>query len=162
MINKIWINIKLPLSILGTVFGHPAMIVVGAFLTLGLQEYLNVKFGLDLKITEASTSVIIFPLMLILVTFVRYCFFYFWNYERIKHLSFLDGFKFFVKFQMYQIALIPIYICMYKIILNNLGTGGGIVWVLCALSLLVVSIFVFIYMQIRLYKYKKFDFNKER
>ncbi|MDY0328108.1 MAG: hypothetical protein RBR07_07670 [Arcobacteraceae bacterium] len=161
MTNKVRNNIKFVLSIFGTIFGHPAMIVVGAFLTLGLQEYLNLKFGLDLKITEASTSVILFPLMLILVTFVRYCFFYFWNYERIKHLSFIDGFRFFVSLQLYQIVFIPLYIGI-QLTNFHLGTGGMIVLAIYFLALLILSIFVFAYMIIKLYKYEKFDLPKER
>jgi len=160
MTDKIWGNIKFVLTILGTIFGHPAMIVVGAFLTLGLQEYSNMKFGLDLKITESSTSVIIFPLMLIFVTFIRYCFFYFWNYERIKHLSFIDGFRFFISFQMYQIIFIPLYIGV-QITNFHLGTGGGIVLLYCSFAILLLAICVFVYMQIKLYKYEKFDLYKE-
>ncbi len=147
---KIKNNLKLLLSILGTVFGHPAIIVFGTYLTLALQEYLN--------IIQLSINIIIFPLTLIFLTFVRYCFFYFLNYEKIKHLSFIDGFRFFISFQLYQIIFIPFYMYLQVV---SFHYSEGIVLIYYCLSLLILSIFVFLYMQIRLYKYEKFNLKKE-
>ncbi len=155
---KIKSNLKLLLSILGTVFGHPAMIVFGAYLTIALQEYLKLNYDLNLNIIQSSINIIIFPLALLFLTFVRYCFFYFWNYEKIKYLSFIDGFKFFISFQLYQIIFIPFYIYLQVV---SFHYSEGIVLIYYFLSLLILSIFVFIYMQIKLYKYEKFDLNKE-
>ena len=93
MKNKVLSNTKFLLSVIGTIFGHPILIVVGTFLTLYFQNYLNLTFDLNLGTTATTTSIIIFPLVLVFLTFIRYCFFYFWNYERIKHLSFIDGFR---------------------------------------------------------------------
>ena len=161
MKNKVLSNTKFLLSVIGTIFGHPILIVVGTFLTLYFQNYLNLTFDLNLGTTATTTSIIIFPLVLVFLTFIRYCFFYFWNYERIKHLSFIDGFRFFVSFQLNQIAFFPIYILIQ---LNDLQlkSSGSIVLAIFFFGVIIVGLVVFVYTQVRLYKYEKFDFNKEK
>ncbi len=145
MIEKIWGNIKLVLSILGTIFGHPVMMIIGSFLTADL---------------EFEIKSIVLPLIMIILAFIRYLFFYFWNYERIKHLTFVDGFKFFTRLQLFQIFFILLYPFLQ---IHDFKYGGeGIVLLFYSIFLLLPSsIFVLIFMQIKLHKYKKFDLNKE-
>ncbi len=136
-------KIELFVSYIATIFGHPFIILIAIYVC-GIYGNPPVS-----KILAYPSYI----LVSLLLTLLRYSFFYFWNYERIKHINFTRGFSFFTDIQTFQIFFVPISI--YLLLEENTPSGGMII-LGYILLLLILSILTFIITLIKLSKYDKF------